>query len=58
MEFVTLKEAIDQVEGVLVKKHKTKKDIERARKWIQSAHEFLAFDRKGLAAPPVICPGT
>lgn len=36
MEFVTLKEAIDHVERILVKKRKTKKDIELARKWIRS----------------------
>lgn len=58
MEFVTLKEAIDQVERILSKKRKTKKDIDLARKWIRSAREFLVFDRKGLAAPPVICPDT
>jgi hypothetical protein len=58
MEFATLKEAIDQVERILVKKHKTKKDIERAQKCIQSAREFLVFDRKGLAGPPVICLDT
>jgi len=57
MEFVTLKEAIGHVEQILAKKRKTKKDIELARKWIRSAREFLVFDRKGLAAPPVICPG-
>lgn len=58
MEFVTLKEAIDQVERILLKKHKTRKDIERAQKWIQSAREFFVFDRKGLASPPVICRDT
>lgn len=58
MEFVTLREAIDQIERILVRKHKTKKDIERAQKWIQSAREFLVFDRKGLAGPPVICRET
>lgn len=58
MEFVTLKEAIDEVERILVKKPKTKKDIELARQWIRSAREFLVFDRKGLAGPPVICPDT
>ena len=58
MEFVTLKEAIDQIERILVKKHKTKEDIELARKWVRSAREFLVFDRRGLAAPPLICPDT
>jgi hypothetical protein len=58
MELITLKEAIDQVERILAKKQKTKEDIERAQKWIQSAQGFLVFDRKGLATPPVICPDT
>ncbi len=58
MEFMTLKEVIDQVEGILVKKRRSSEDIARAQKWIQSAREFLMFDRKGLATPPVICPET
>ncbi len=58
MEFETLKKAIDQVERILVNKHKTREDIERAQQCIQSAREFLVFDRKGLAGPPVICRDT
>lgn len=58
MEFVTLKEAIDEVERILVKKRKTQKDIELARQWVRSAREFLVFDRKGSAAPPAICSDT
>lgn len=58
MEFVTLKEAIDQVERILDKKDRSRKDIERAKRYIQSARKFLVFDRKGLASPPVICRDT
>jgi hypothetical protein len=58
MECVTLKEAINQVERILVMKHKAREDIERAQKYIQSARVFLVFDRKGLAGPPVICRDT
>ncbi|MFQ5847596.1 MAG: hypothetical protein ACE5IQ_08005 [Candidatus Methylomirabilales bacterium] len=58
MEFLTLKEAIDEVERILVKQRKTREDIERAQRCIQSAREFLVFDRKGLASPPVICGDT
>ena len=58
MEFETLKEAIDQIERILGKKHKTSEDIERAQECIQSAREFLVFDRKGLAGPPAICRDT
>ena len=58
MKFETLKEAIDQVEQILVKTRITREDIERAQEYIQSAREFLAFDRKGLAGPAVICRNT
>jgi len=58
MEYLTLKEVIDRVERILAKKRKSRKDLERAREYVRSAREFLAFDRKGLAAPPVICPDT
>jgi hypothetical protein len=58
MEFHTLKEAIDQVERILGKKHKTREDIDLAQECLQSAREFLVFDRKGLAGPPAICRDT